>query len=336
VVGIAEIVIKEKPRFLSIKNYPKRNFRMDRWLMGRGFLILLAGPIIMSFITGTILFLSAKPAPDHPFFNPDRFLVIAHRGGRRLGPENTLYTFQRAVDLGVDVLEMDVHGTKDGHLVILHDDTLDRTTEATGAVADKTLAEIKKLDAAFRWSEDNGCTYPLRHQTVKIPTLKEVFRAFPDTRMNLEIKDSRPQVSFALCRLIRDCHMSEKVMVASFDADRLKKFRSLCPEVATSAGTSETTVFYLLQRVHLESVYSPNAQALQVPEKYRATQVVGQRFLEAAHARNMRVHVWTVNDADSMEQLLKLGVDGIMTDDPQRLLEISERFHRMKTGRNRS
>lgn len=290
--------------------------------MARRFLLLLAGLAMALVITCAILFLSAGPVPNHPYFTPNRFLVIAHRGGRGLGPENTLYTFQRAVDLGVDVLEMDVHSTKDGHLVILHDDTLDRTTDGTGRVGDQTLFEIKKLDAAYRWSADNGRTYPLRNQGIQIPTLHEVFAAFPDTRMNLEIKDPRPQVIPALCGLIRDYQMSAKALVASFDAERLRRFRSLCPEVATSAGTSEAIWFYLLQKVHLESFTSPKAQALQVPEKYGDMHVVARRFLEAAHARNMRVHVWTVNDADSMEHLLKLGVDGIMTDDPQRLLMI--------------
>ena len=290
--------------------------------MYKRILSIFAGLILIAIAAYEILSFFAEPIPDHPYFNPDRFMVIAHRGGRSLGPEGTLYTFQRAVDLGVDVLEMDVRCTQDGHLVILHDETVNRTTNATGAVKNYTLVELKKLNAGFRWSPDIGRTYPLRNKGVNIPTLNEVFAAFPDTRMNIEIKDLRPQVIPSLCRLIRDYQMSEKVLVASFDADRLKVFRSVCPEVATSAGTSEAILFYLLQRVHLESVYSPKAQALQVPEKYGDVQVVVRRFLEAAHARNMRVQVWTVNDADSMEQLLKLGVDGIMTDNPQRLLKI--------------
>jgi glycerophosphoryl diester phosphodiesterase len=290
--------------------------------MYKHILNIFAGLILSAIAAYEILSFIAEPIPDHPYFNPDRFMVIAHRGGRSLGPESTLYTFQRAVDLGVDVLEMDVQCTRDGQIVILHDETVDRTTNATGAVKNYTLAELKKLNAAYGWSPDNGRTYPLRNKEVKIPTLSEVFAAFPETRMNIEIKDAQPNVIPSLCSLIRDYHMSEKVLVASFDAGRLKAFRSVCPEVATSAGTAEAILFYLLQRMHLESVYSPDVQALQVPEKYGDGRVVTRRFLEAAHARNMRVQVWTANDVDSMKRLLKLGVDGIMTDDPQRLLKI--------------
>ena len=111
-------------------------------------------------------------------------------------------------------------------------------------------------------------------------------------------------------------------MVASFDADSLKEFRSLCPQVATSAGASEAILFYGLQKLYLEAAYWPNAQALQVPETFRDLQIVNKRFIEAAHARNMRVQVWLVNDVTSMQRLLELGVDGIMTDYPQRLIEV--------------
>ena len=121
--------------------------------------------------------------------------------------------------------------------------------------------------------------------------------------------------------------MAKKVMVASFDADSLKEFRSLCPQVATSAGASEAMLFYGLQKVYLEAAYSPNAQALQVPATFRNLRVVNRRFIEAAHARNMRVQVWSVNDVKVMQRLLELGVDGIMTDYPQRLLELLKKYH---------
>ena len=278
--------------------------------------------LLVLFIVYEILCLFARPVPDHPYFNPDKFLVIAHRGGRSLGPESTLYTFRKAVKLGVDVLEMDVRSTGDGQLIILHDDTVARTTNATGPVENYSLVDLKKLDAAHRWSPDNGQTFPLRKKGVKIPTLTEVFTAFPQTKMNLEIKDTRSSTIHSLCRLIHDHQMTKKIMVASFDADSLKEFRSVCPQVATSAGASEAMLFYGLQKVYLEAAYSPDAQALQVPETFRDLRVVNRRFIEAAHARNMRVQVWTVNDVDAMQRLLNLGVDGIMTDYPQRLMNL--------------
>jgi glycerophosphoryl diester phosphodiesterase len=269
-----------------------------------------------------VLRLLAAPSPDYPYFKPYKFLVIAHRGGRSLGPENTLYTFKRAADLGVDVLEMDVHRTKDGKLVVLHDSTVDRTTNGTGTVDRYTLTELKKLDAAYYWSPDQGKSFPLRGRGISIPALSEVFEAFPQMRMNIEIKEPGQSELSAFCRLIHDSGMTQKVLIASFDAGALKKFRSLCPGIATSAGASEVMLFYALQKLHLESVYSPAFQALQVPLTYDGLQVVTKRFVDAAHARNLKVHVWTINGVVEMQKLMRLGVDGIMTDYPQLLLEL--------------
>jgi glycerophosphoryl diester phosphodiesterase len=286
----------------------------------------LCGLFLIFFILYGIFFLLARPIPDHPYFDPDKFLVIAHRGGRSLGPENTIYTFKRAVQLGVDVLEMDLQTTGDGALIILHDREVDRTTNSKGPVHNFTLAEIKELDAAYRWSPENSRSNPLRNRGISIPTLEEVFKAFPDTRMNIEIKNSQVNTIQDLCRTIRVNGMSEKVLVACFDAGKLGEFRSVCPEVATSTGASEALIFYWLQWAQMEPAYSPSAQALQIPEAYGDRLIATPRFLEAARARNMRVHVWTVNDMDSMKRLIDLGVDGIMTDYPERLLEILKRY----------
>jgi glycerophosphoryl diester phosphodiesterase len=206
--------------------------------------------------------------------------------------------------------------------VILHDREVDRTTNGKGAVERFNLSELKKLDAGYHWSPDNAGSFPLRDAGIAIPTLAEVFKAFPDTRMNIEIKSSQVNTVQDLCRTIRIHGMSEKVLVACFDAGKLGEFRSICPEVATSTGASEAMVFYWLQVTRLESAYSPSAQALQVPEAYRNNPIATRRFLDAAHARNMRVHVWTVNEIESMQRLIELGVDGIMTDYPQQLVKI--------------
>ena len=286
------------------------------------FIRALLGLFLIFFIIYGILLFFARPISDHSYFKPDDFLVIAHRGGRSLGPENTVYTFKRAVELGTDVLEMDLQTTSDGALVILHDREVERTTNGKGAVDSFTLSELKKLDAGFRWSPDDSRSYPLRNKGVTIPTLTEVFTAFPDIRINIEIKSSQVNTIQNLCRTIRDHGMSEKVMVACFDSGKLGEFRSLCPEVATSAGASEAAVFYWLQWAHLESAYSPSSQALQIPEVYGENRIATRRFLDAAHARNLRVQVWTVNDTESMQRLIDLGVDGIMTDYPERLVKI--------------
>ncbi len=280
------------------------------------------GCILIIAIAYEVLCLMAKPISDHPYFNPGGFRVIAHRGGRSLGPESTLYTLQRALDIGVDVLEVDIRSTNDGELVVLHDSSVDRTTNGTGPVTNFTLAKLKTLDAGYGWSPDHGRTFPMRGKGLTIPTLAEVFNAFPDAHINIEIKESRTAVITGLCKLIRDYQKTNRVMIAAFDVSQLKRFRRQCPEVATSAGAREAFLFYGLQWTHLEKIYTPPAQALQLPEYYGNRQVVTPRFLEAAHARNMQVHVWTVNDTRSMQQLINMGVDGIMTDYPERLLDL--------------
>jgi glycerophosphoryl diester phosphodiesterase len=300
--------------------------------MFQKFIKALLGLALISFIIYGILYALARPIPHHPYFEPDKFLVIAHRGGRSLGPENTIYTFKRAIEKGADVLEMDLQTTADGQLVVLHDRNVNRTTNGKGAVDGFSLSELKKLDAGFRWSPHNSNTFPLRNKGITIPTLADVFQALPDTRMNIEIKSSQVNTIQDLCRVIREHGMAEKVMVACFDSGKLGEFRSVCPEVATSAGASETVLFYWLQRAQLESAYSPSAQALQIPEAYRDRRITTSRFLDAAHARNMRVHVWTVNDTESMQRLIALGVDGIMTDYPDRLVNVLKKQPKVAPG----
>ncbi|CAB1074693.1 hypothetical protein JY97_01665 [Alkalispirochaeta odontotermitis] len=281
-------------------------------------LVLLSLAVV---VYGLLSYL-AEPIPDHPYFIPAGFKVIAHRGGRSLGPENTLPTCRRAVDLGVDVLEIDVHLTRDGHLAVIHDKTVDRTTNGSGTVASYNLADLQKLDAAYRWTGDGGNRFSMRGKGIKIPSLTEVFQEFPQMRINIEIKDPKSAAITSLCQTIQQYNMVQKVMVASFSAGALRDFRSICPAVATSAGASEAMWFYSLQKMHLEAAYSPKVQALQVPENYGDVEVVNKRFMAAALDRNMRVQVWTVNDTESMKRLLNLGVDGIMTDYPQKLIAI--------------
>lgn len=300
--------------------------------MFQKFIKALLGLALISLIIYGILYALARPIPHHPYFEPDKFLVIAHRGGRSLGPENTIYTFKRAIEKGADVLEMDLQTTADGQLVVLHDRNVNRTTNGKGAVDGFSLSELKKLDAGFRWSPHNSNTFPLRNKGITIPTLADVFQALPDTRMNIEIKSSQVNTIQDLCRVIREHGMAEKVMVACFDSGKLGEFRSVCPEVATSAGASEAVLFYWLQRAQLESAYSPSAQALQIPEAYRDRRITTSRFLDAAHARNMRVHVWTVNDTESMQRLIALGVDGIMTDYPDRLVNVLKKQPKVAPG----
>jgi glycerophosphoryl diester phosphodiesterase len=268
---------------------------------------------------------SGEAVAEHPYFKqdtPGRPLVIAHRGGAGLWPENTLHAFERAAELGVDVIETDVRATADGELVLFHDETLNRTTDGAGRVRQLTLAELKRLDAGYRWSPDGGRSFPLRGRGLTVPTLREVFKALPSMRFNIEPKHSEPSLAAPLCRLIREHGMESRVMVAAFRDTAMEQFRHECPEVATSASTAEVTGFLALQRTGLAGSYGPPMQALQVPEWAGSLRVLSAEFVASAHARNLRVHAWTVNSEDDMRRLLALGVDGVMTDYPDRLIKV--------------
>ncbi len=278
---------------------------------------VLLGSIALLPALWIVLSFWARPIPNHPFFGDDEVLLIAHRGGAGLWPENTIYAFEHAVELGVDVLEMDVQSTKDGELVVLHDETVDRTTNGTGRVQELTLAEIQDLDAGYTWTPDNGESYPFRGQGLRIPTLAEVLAAFPEARMNIEIKQG-PIVA-RLCRMLRDCGMAERVLIVAFDAHTMSHFRRLCPEIATAAVEEEIRMFYGLNLAHLGRFYRPPAEALEIPEYHGDRRVLTQPFVKAAHGRNLEVHVWVVNDVNDMQRMVDLGVDGIITDYPDRL-----------------
>jgi glycerophosphoryl diester phosphodiesterase len=266
----------------------------------------------------------AQSAADIPFAEKiqRRQLVMAHRGGAGLWPENTMYGFERAVDLGVDVLETEIHSTADNILVLMHDSTVDRTTNGSGPISAFTLEELKTLDAGYNWTSDGGRTFPFRGSGITVPTLGELFTALPNVRINIDIKQEKPSLVEPLCKTIRAFDMVDKVMVASFSSKVLKAFRRGCPEVATSAGTGEVALFFVMNLVFLGAVYRPACQAFQVPEYSSGLRVLTKRFVKTAHGLNLAVHVWTINETTDMQRLLARGVDGIITDYPDRLISL--------------
>jgi len=285
---------------------------------------LIGATLGMGGIYGYLSTQTGQPTAKRPFFveGAKRPLVIAHRGGGGVFPENTLYAFQSAWKLGVDVLEMDIRETADGQLVIMHDKSVRRTTDGDGEVSEIKLEDLKKLNAGFNFTADGGQTFPFREQKVSIPTLAEVFTVLPDAKFNLEIKHQTPTMVGSLCRLIREHQMSEKVMVAAFSQTSLDEFRETCPEVATSGSTSEITKFFVYYKSGLGNSYTPLMSALQTPEKVGGWQIVSNEFVETARRLNLQVHVWTVNQPADMQRLIDNQVDGIMTDYPDKLLDL--------------
>ena len=265
-------------------------------------------------------------APSYPFYSGvTRPLVIAHQGGDGIWPGDTMYAFEKAVEIGADVLEMDAHITKDGHIVLMHDETVDDTTDGTGLIEEMALDDLKQLDAAYEWSNDGGQTFPYRGQGIQVPTLDELFQKFPQMRYVIEIKLTKNPIDQPLCDLIRQHGMQDKVVVASFHDEAMQNFRATCPEVATSASRGEVTKFVILGKVFLSGLVRPAYQSIQPPydpqESYNIP-IMTKRFVREAHAKNVRVEPWTVNDPDLMKQYIEWGVDGIITDRPDLLVEI--------------
>ncbi len=300
---------------------PHRPFKLPK----RNLALLGLGSVIFIIIAAHVL---AQPAPPHPFFaraaqiraTRHRPLVIAHQGGEGLRPSNTLLAFKHAMSLGVDMLDTDVHLSKDGVLVLIHDETVDRTTNGKGAVREHTLAELQALDAGFNFSPDGGKTFPFRGQGVQIPTLEALFQAYPNTLIGIEIKQAPPNIAVPFCALIRKYGMSDKVLISSFRPDNMLAFRRECPEIATSPTENEIRPFFFASLLWLEGVISPQWHALQVPEYGGGFHVLTPRFVAAAHRRGVEVHPWTINELDDLRRILALGVDGINTDYPDRMI----------------
>ncbi len=283
-------------------------------------LIVMVAVAFAVFILYRLLTIS-EPTPT-PFVDTPRPLNLAHRGGAALAPENTMLAFQNALALGADGLDLDVRASRDGELVVIRDETVDRTTDGTGRVSEMTLEELQRLDAGYRYSPDNGYSFPYRGKGIKIPTLRDVLASFPDARIVIDIRQTDPPIEEALAALIQEMNAQDRVLVVATDEAAIKRFRHLAPEVATGAAFGEWRRFYLMQRFGLSAIYRPVANALRVPERTGDTTLVTQRFIEAAHAQGMRVYVWTVNTPDRMRQLLQWGVDGIITDRPDLLRQV--------------
>ena len=264
---------------------------------------------------------NSRPMAPHPYFATGDFQVIAHRGGKGLAPENTLAAFRHAAILGVDVLEMDLRQSADGTPIILPDPRVDRTTDGRGRADSLNLAQLKRLDAGYHFNTD-GAGFPRRGRGIAIPTLDEVFAAFPDMRFLIEIKNDSDDLAAALCQSVKHHQLTDRVVAAAFRGGPLQAFQRTCPEVATSAPAGAVLPFVLLHWLRLDAAYQPEHHALQLPSHVGAVELIDRRLVERAHVHNNPVHAWTINDPDEMRRLIDLGIDGIITDYPNRLLQI--------------
>lgn len=250
--------------------------------------------------------------------------LFAHRGASGSVPENTLEAFLEGMAAGADRLEMDVHGTADGHVVVFHDEDLDRTTDAAGPLRLRTLAELKALDAGYRFTDAQGRT-PFRGKGLRIPTLDEVLAALPGVPLNIEVKQDQPAIDAAVLEVLDRHHARERVLLAAFEDRIVKRLRVLAPDMVTSLSADEVAAFVAACWSGSMEGYAVPGQALQVPPDHEGIEIVTPAFVAAAHALDMEVHVWTINEEAEMERLLDLGIDGLMSDDPALARRVFER-----------
>lgn len=257
---------------------------------------------------------------------------VAHRGASEVAPENTLESFRCAREAGAGGLELDVHLSRDGRVVVMHDEVLGRTSDGSGTIRDKTLDELRSLDAGYRFTPggipDEGIRgevteHPYRGRDVRIPTLREVLEKLPEMTVNLDIKEGAPGIEKEVLDEIDRAGARDRVLVASQKGEVISRFRKLSGgEVATAASRWEVARFYAFSLLSLEGLLDPPYDALQVPVKYRGVAFATERFVSAAHARGVRVDVWTVDDPKEISRLLDLGADSVMTNRPGELRQV--------------
>ena len=268
-----------------------------------------------------------KCATPQAMLRCDKVLNIAHGGGLLIRPTHTIEAYDQALQDGADMLELDVHQTLDGVIVVMHDATLDDTTSCTGVIKEMTFAEIRDCDAGYHFTKDGGTTYPYRGMGLVVPSLEEVFERYPDTAVNIEIKQGDPSLVDDLVDLIRQYEFEDKMVGAAFSSEVIIELRNAAPEIATSLSLDESSDYWFKSLSPIDPAYVPAGEFLQLPVEYDLgggpIPVLHDGFVPRVEALNMYLHIWTVNDEEEMRWLIEVkGVHGIMTDDPPLLTKV--------------
>ena len=266
---------------------------------------------------------------SHSFFAVERPVIIGHRGSAGTHPENTLLSFEAALASGAQILESDIHLSRDGVPILLHDPSLDRTTDGAGDASRRTQLELRELDAGTRFTDQDGKT-PYRGQGVRIPTLEDAFERFPEARFNLEIKAASQDGIRATLDLVERFDRADRTLLAAGEDAIMKDLRvalaarSMQPAVGASLGEIVAAVSSALDG----SEMPPGVMALQIPSTFADRPLATREFIDHAHKQGVQVHVWTINELSEIEALLDLGVDGIVTDFPGRMNDWLKRVGR--------
>jgi glycerophosphoryl diester phosphodiesterase len=258
----------------------------------------------------------------HPFLSGLRApLHISHRGGAKRYPENTLYAFERAVrEHRTDMLELDVHASRDGVLVVAHDATLDRCTDGAGPIKEHSWAELSKLDAAFHFTPHGGAGTPLRGKGIGLPRLSDVLAAFPGLRINVELKDAFALAPFV--DLVRETRELDRLCIGSEDDALAEELVRALPAACHFYPANALATFVFAVKSGEAPPDDPNYAVLDMPYEWEGAVVFDAELARAAAARGKWVNVWTVDDPAKMRAAIMAGVGGIMTDVPDVLREV--------------
>jgi glycerophosphoryl diester phosphodiesterase len=256
----------------------------------------------------------------HLYEDTSRPLVLAHQGASLEAPCNTIPAFDLAVQVHADVLETDIHWTKDHEIVISHDETVDRLSDGHGYIRNLSLRELRRLDFGYRFSADGGKTFPFRGKEVKIPTLEEILLRYPGIRINMDIKPGSDERISSMIRIIDTCRALKRVGLASFHHSALAKVREICPDISTSASPREVAYFLGLSWTPLRPKLP--FDTLQVPVRECGIRVITPRFIAKARKLKIPVHVWTIDNTDEIKRLVRMGVAGIVTNRPREAVKV--------------
>jgi len=245
--------------------------------------------------------------------------LYAHRGAAAELPENTLPAFRRALELGVDALEMDVHMTSDGHLVVSHDPTGARMAGVAAAIRDTTLARVREWDAGARFVGPGGESFAGRG--FRMPTFEEVLVELPGVPINVDLKQWKPPIVDPVLRLLHRLHGAERTTLASFRLRTLLAVRARGYPGVTALAQPEVAALVFAPR-RLFGALPMTGAAAQLPLRVGPLRLDTRRMIDRCHRLGLRVDYWTVNDPGEAERLLDLGADGIMTDDPAAIVPV--------------
>lgn len=263
-------------------------------------------------------------APAHPFFEGlTPTLHIAHRGGALLYPENTLFAFEQAVTRHhTQMIETDVQLTRDGVVVVAHDDTVDRCTDGHGDVRDLTFADLQKLDAGYRFTPDGGKTFPYRGQGIRISTLEEALARFPKLRFNIEVKRPLPGFEAAFAKVLQKADALDRVCIGAMEDALGARLYSALPDACHFYPKDALTAFVLQVRSGEAPPMDPRYLVLDMPLEYAGMRLIDAEFVKVVEREKKWVNVWTVDDPKEMRQLVSERVGGIMTDRPDVLRDV--------------